>query len=1310
MKEAQQILSEFVAVVKKHDKGIYQAPAAPRSYVELEKQADVMDFHEVHAELKKLAAIGNVDEIRNRFKLLMTDRFAKFEGTSLGFFANSKRECLQLLWASAAILFEPASLFDMMKILFPTVTNALVVDVRPFVLEGRLTRDKIKYRIAKTALADHLLGMPADIQQLRYFVLSGDGVFDVRQMQLKDFRDQKALFLADNFPLDLKNKIFRFNDSLAELGRDLTTLVAQGKSIFDMITDLEYILSLENEKYKSASLTSFAISTMIKEFHDYIESLPSPYKAAVLQMKTSRGETLNQVFYEQISLGTCSLKAVDDLRSLKNNPVNSGIVHAKPKLPIGLLPTLVRKYKQVTLSLQGEDNTKKIPSHLSKKLLKNYVINDAEDYLELLLKVPVEEMELFLTSCTLRSSPRLPVRLAEILSTAIFTPEQVAAFFACIWKHRDRFDGEFGVLMFAAACRGKYFIEFFAQLDEKKRLEYAVQRSVSESGRVEGYLLEQAITHNNRDAIATIIANIPEKNRLPFLIDPNLIKLHKSTTSFFFLSFISNRANKQIFMQLMGLLPITDRINVVTKLLAALTVGDALISVIELNPTLIEDLVEMLPKEARSSVVSIHSGLIITLRSTLEFGEFDKFTTIFFSIPPLMRLEAIYSLAKLLGGLKQILSIELLDLLFVAVPEDQLKGVIPVNATFTSAMIATALRALNLTALQHIISFTKPEIIATLLTDKVSGGHALLHDALSIKNGAMGKLQVILAGMTPQQLKRVLMVTNNSGENVLLAALRMKEPDIALYWFSHLAPADHLSVLDSKILSTLYIEFHSHLIRVLNNLSPENIKSLFGNGGYFNELLYRSFHSQSVDAELSKLLSIIPDRYVYFAMTASDASKYTLLQELMNKSLFSVIGSIFKKMTKDEVALALKVENASGITLMDLLLTYQPSIARAYMPPIAPVQWNAIIADASKKLFPSFIKNFNNDGVRRFFTYCTDKEVRFAVLSKVFDDGNTPLHKLMGGVSPDIKIALLIAESLSSAERVRLMHIHNAEGLTPLDLAVTQGYVGVAQEMLRTIPADSRESLLKSAMPIAVKAKNLAMVQGLFGCLDGDQYRSFVESFVVAKESLLQMAVNEKSIELLLFLLGVYPESDIDAVINRQSSSNHSLVSVFQDIMRIDDDRLKQFMKRASAVAVIQNETAVLEKHLKRLPASGINDAKIVTLEELKSSLNNPNSSSQEKLANFSCILQKNANVLMRHSDSKTVRILKNIGHILASILTLGAYAAISAAHSYKVRGSAHFWKSHEEIFIKRSHARITKSDDNDETIARLTRMAMSAA
>lgn len=452
--EALKILLQYQTVIKFKEK----ITKVPSNYASVIQTAILYELSEEHA---KLSALFNnqssLDSIKRKFLKLCNERELENEGTALSFAALFEGHCNLLYWQLALLIFEPKNIVEMLSILLPRLSkhlNLLFLDGLNDKTDNENLRDRVLLKLETTNL--DLLPAALEPTFFSQVVIAEDIFFSLESIKALPFYIHQQLFtLLDSYPA-LKRKLYSHNDDLKELAFNLHLMQTQG------LTPKEAIILLSKELRRAGTRnagTEYAGGTAIKacnQFGRYLENLPPSFREQLLALKKEEGskETLASIM-AHLDKGFCVEIAATNLDVLCINNHNQTHLNQQPSLSIEETRAVNRRYRK-PIEIVGFEGTMALPSAIKDKVLEEVEITSTYDYVDLLINLPTEQYQSFLSKVRIKCYPALPDELSSNLG--MFNAEQKEAFFAALLQEYKKFGNKYTLLSFAIRTKDLAFI------------------------------------------------------------------------------------------------------------------------------------------------------------------------------------------------------------------------------------------------------------------------------------------------------------------------------------------------------------------------------------------------------------------------------------------------------------------------------------------------------------------------------------------------------------------------------------------------------------------------------------------------------------------------------------------------------------------------------------------------------------------------------------------------------------------------------------------------------------------------------------
>lgn len=489
------------------------------NYQSLKAEIVQQEFRLVINALKALLE-EDPDNFPELFKAQWQKREELNANSGLSITAMPHGVCNVFCWQIAVLLFQPATLGEMLSQLTPKVITELEPELY-LDLSENATVEQIKVVSKYPSIRFKLLplsfsNLPATLEALEQVVVAEPYCFDLGNLETLSFDQHLKLYelLQREYP-ELAVKVYQHNKALKTLSAQLESVSNQGETPYIVIRRFIQDLRLGGETMTGEYYASLDAQQAYHEFVDYIETLPDTFKEELLDLKTNDGQkNLNDV-YKHLSAGHCIEQAAKYLQAVLDNQANQTLLNTRPLFSDQQMQTIKQQYSHgstiLSLAIKGNDPAIQFPAYYLENSLRAITINNVYDYLSILLSFPPTYYSSLLHYATIHCSP-LPPRLGEMIADGIFNSEQLKAFNQAIIDNLDKMGGLATVMKFALRYNSQLLETDLITLPLEQRL-----AAVKEEDSDEESVLHLAV--GNSGALQIILRLYPKTERLAIVTE-----------------------------------------------------------------------------------------------------------------------------------------------------------------------------------------------------------------------------------------------------------------------------------------------------------------------------------------------------------------------------------------------------------------------------------------------------------------------------------------------------------------------------------------------------------------------------------------------------------------------------------------------------------------------------------------------------------------------------------------------------------------------------------------------------------------------
>lgn len=411
--------------------------------------------HVLIAELKQeIIALEGMLANPDTFEQQFLERCSVRQANSndfIGFAAYPESLSNKLYLEIATLTFQPQNLHDLLKIILPNLNRSLTVEsnaTEPQIIVEQLDACSKKMR-------------PSD---LKYYVIAGSSIFDVRQIQSLPFDMQSTIHdqLHQSYP-EVAKALYSHNAVLRTLKEDIALTKNQGQTprqairpvIRDLVLDSDLLAKKYYKKY-----TPKRVNKITDDFVTYWGKLPQTTQQS-LSDSMQRG-ALNRMF-TSFKKNEYDKQNIKDLNELLEEKTNNHLLDSSPVLTAETILQVKHSYEGFILDTEKEKNPLfELPDVYFNEVFKDISIRNINDLLSLLIFLPSERYdELWGTIHYIEHRNNLLQFLNDYVNDSLLTEEQNLALAKAICKYHQRGSDKENNLYFLSSYTNhpEYFTE-----------------------------------------------------------------------------------------------------------------------------------------------------------------------------------------------------------------------------------------------------------------------------------------------------------------------------------------------------------------------------------------------------------------------------------------------------------------------------------------------------------------------------------------------------------------------------------------------------------------------------------------------------------------------------------------------------------------------------------------------------------------------------------------------------------------------------------------------------------------------------------
>lgn len=565
-----------------------------RNYQSLKAQIIQQELQE---ELNALSALleQGIEVFRQGFLDRCKSRAEQNTGSCLSLFVMPDGQCNQLYWRIAELLFKPKTMQEMLGLLAPNITTLVTHEATLETTQGPL-RERLKSLVFHFEEGDLTpLDQPPSRAALGDFAASGNLLFDITNLERFNFPTHEKFFNAfqEQYP-KLAAVLYQHNEVFKTLHKNLLVVSNKGQTPREVIEDFIQQLFLGGETLTGETFASLGAQAAVTDFFCYLSTLSTPFKEELLLLE-DENVSLDDIC-EHLRAGECIETAAKQLKGILNNKSNETTLDTRPHVSPEELLKIQRQYgRSRALAVFPDGAITTLPTHHLEKSLNKLVIENDDDYVNLLLSFPSNYYTLLFKHAQILCEPPLSEELAMMIEEDFFNSEQLASLIPAIFINIERLGGLSAGLEFAMKSNNYGLLEL-------------ILSSIPLEARLK--TLQTLRSHDNKSILQYAARVIPLEFYviLEFLPpDHRKTALLITTASFLSPSLHSMWKNSEALERTLSLLPEEER-------LAALLAGGTLTYAL-FYPAILQTAVPLLPQAERLEALT---GKILDGRNFIE--------------------------------------------------------------------------------------------------------------------------------------------------------------------------------------------------------------------------------------------------------------------------------------------------------------------------------------------------------------------------------------------------------------------------------------------------------------------------------------------------------------------------------------------------------------------------------------------------------------------------------------------------------------------------------------------------------------------
>jgi|GEM_PF-7129107 len=350
-------------------------------------------------------------------------------------------QCNQLLKKVAQTLYPAASPTELLNILLPQARQQITLK---YINHSPLTRDGSNTDIIleSQALEDPSL-------DIAHLVVSDVYILDLNDIIRLPFPLHIQFYqqLTAGWPR-LARQLYQRNDAFKALEQHVRTVSYNGRTPQQAISQFKNDLYLCGENLTGDIWASDAVLVVIKDFLDYLSTLPRSFEQLVLSLKDAEDYSLGMILND-LDRGECVVTAANKLYGISRFPANQSILHHRPRLSDEEIDSIKARYRRgysLPTAVNGL-NDLPLPTSCFEHGLQQLDLDKPEDLLLWLIVLPTSVYPHLIKQIKLSLADLL--ELVPMLEADFLNGTQLIALNQALMMHAERFEGLPGMLAFA---------------------------------------------------------------------------------------------------------------------------------------------------------------------------------------------------------------------------------------------------------------------------------------------------------------------------------------------------------------------------------------------------------------------------------------------------------------------------------------------------------------------------------------------------------------------------------------------------------------------------------------------------------------------------------------------------------------------------------------------------------------------------------------------------------------------------------------------------------------------------------------------
>lgn len=512
-------------------------------------------------------------EFKEKFLKRWQEMIEETKNTCLDFNAHAKNVS-ELYWSVALALFKPATLGEMLSLLFPEA-QVLHFEEQADASFGFKNHSLISLSQAPT------------FENLRELIVLDGVIFDLRCITHLNLDQHRALYEAaqQTYP-NLVAKLYRWNDPLKMVFRDLLLIREEIPTPRQMLQILIQKLRMGRSEITEGGLARMEAHIACNEFSEYLASFSPGFRAELLGMEAfrfSHGETLGLWLNKLPNEDVCVSSLAHYLQMILENPENNAVLGKTYTISEKELERLDKQYQTCILSICGDDNIDCLPKNKVQEQLTKIRVKTPYEYLKLFQNIHTNFYSQVIKQIPTRKFSLL-LDLLSVLDSGFLNQEQLAALQLSIIENHKKLGGVLRIAVHAARDQNyQLFIICLPNLNKPQQI------SVFKMKFNDRTFLHRLVGDSQR--LLSLLALLPQDFPLLKILNDER-NSHKTILYFALKCSVSLRA-------------LLERIPLVDRPQAFIDHGEILGAAASDYPESFDVIMELLPQESRAALLML---------------------------------------------------------------------------------------------------------------------------------------------------------------------------------------------------------------------------------------------------------------------------------------------------------------------------------------------------------------------------------------------------------------------------------------------------------------------------------------------------------------------------------------------------------------------------------------------------------------------------------------------------------------------------------------------------------------------------------